>query len=199
MKAICVDDEPLAVEYTVNQCAQLPQIEEATGFTNAGEALAYLRGKATKSPFSRIRREDRELFRERLRTLDMGLEDQMQQPVGQLSGGQRQALSLLMATIFPPELLLLDEHTAALDPAAADKVLTLTRKIVEEHKISCLMVTHNMAQALELGSRTLMMADGQIVLDLSGEKRRGMTVKDLVDAFHVQTRQQLYQDRILLS
>ena len=121
-------------------------------------ALAYLRaGTAPHAIFSRISRKDKEIFREKLALLNMGLEDRMKQPVGLLSGGQRQALTLLMATLVTPKLLLLDEHTAALDPATAEKVLELTKSIVAEKKITCLMVTHNMHQALELGNRTLMM------------------------------------------
>lgn len=102
----------------------------------------------------------------------MGLEDRMKQPVGLLSGGQRQALTLLMATMVTPKILLLDEHTAALDPATAEKVLELTKKIIAEHHITCLMVTHNMHQALELGNRILMMDSGNIVLDLRMKRRR---------------------------
>ena len=97
----------------------------------------------------------------------------MRQPVGLLSGGQRQALTLLMATMVPPKLLLLDEHTAALDPATAEKVLRLTREIVEGERITCLMITHNMKNALELGNRTFMMDAGRVVLDISGEERKG--------------------------
>ena len=107
----------------------------------------------------------------------------MKQPVGLLSGGQRQALTLLMATLVTPKLLLLDEHTAALDPATADKVLELTRHIVAEQQITCLMVTHNMHQALELGNRTLMMNGGRIVFDVQGEERSRMTVDDLLERF----------------
>ena len=123
----------------------------------------------------------------------------MRQPVGLLSGGQRQALTLLMATMEPPELLLLDEHTAALDPATAEKVLELTREIIDGNKITCLMVTHNMHQALELGNRTLMMADGKIVLDVSGEERKGMKVEDLLERFRAGAGRELDNDRILLS
>ena len=162
-------------------------------------ALAYLRSSKGKAPFSRISKKDRALFRERLELLGMGLEDRMRQPVGLLSGGQRQALTLLMATIVPPKLLLLDEHTAALDPAAAEKVLELTKQIVAEHEITCMMITHNMHQALELGSRTLMMEDGRIVLDVSGETRRGMTVEKLLQEFRAGTGRDLDNDRILLS
>ena len=162
-------------------------------------ALAFLRTSKGKAPFSRISKKDKEFFREKLRLLDMGLEDRMRQPVGLLSGGQRQALTLLMATIVPPELLLLDEHTAALDPATAEKVLELTKKVVSENQITCMMVTHNMNQALALGNRTLMMADGSIVLDVSGTERSGMTVEDLLERFRAGTGHELDNDRILLS
>ena len=161
-------------------------------------ALAYLRA-SHGNPFSRISAKDKAAFRARLSQLDMGLEDRLQQPVGLLSGGQRQALTLLMATMVPPKLLLLDEHTAALDPGAAEKVLALTEKIVAERRITCMMVTHNMSQALKLGSRTLMMADGNIVLDISGEERKGMTVEELVARFRVGTGRTLDNDRMLLS
>ena len=161
-------------------------------------ALAYLRA-SHGNPFSRISRADKEKFRAQLSLLDMGLENRMRQPVGLLSGGQRQALTLLMATMVPPQLLLLDEHTAALDPATAEKVLELTQRIVEESHITCLMVTHNMTQALELGNRTLMMADGHIVMDVSGKEREGMTVDDLVARFKAGTGKALDNDRMLLS
>ena len=163
-------------------------------------ALAYLRaGTAPNAIFSRISRKDKALFREKLALLDMGLEDRMKQPVGLLSGGQRQALTLLMATLVTPKLLLLDEHTAALDPATAEKVLALTKSIVAEKKITCLMVTHNMAQALSLGSRTLMMAEGSIVLDVSGTEREGLTVSDLLERFRSGAGHALDNDRILLA
>ena len=149
--------------------------------------------------FSPLSQKDRARFRERLALLDMGLEDRMRQPVGLLSGGQRQALTLLMATMNPPWLLLLDEHTAALDPGTAEKVLELTKRIVAEGNITCLMVTHNMNQALELGTRTLMMADGRIVLDVSGSQRAGMTVEDLIHRFKAGTGKALDNDRMLLS
>jgi len=162
-------------------------------------ALAYLRSAAGKAPFSRITRKDKEFFAEKLKLLGMGLENRMRQPVGLLSGGQRQALTLLMATLVTPKLLLLDEHTAALDPSTAEKVLELTRTIIADNKITCLMVTHNMKQALELGNRTLMMADGQVVLDVSGQERAGMTVDDLLHRFKTGTGKDLDNDRILLS
>ena len=129
----------------------------------------------------------------------MGLEDRMKQPVGLLSGGQRQALTLLMATMVTPKILLLDEHTAALDPATAEKVLELTKKISAEHHITCLMVTHNMHQALELGNRILMMDSGNIVLDLKDEEKKKMTVDSLLEQFRIQAGKRLDNDRILMS
>ena len=163
-------------------------------------ALAYLRTTTSKNAyFSRIKAADKKKFREQLALLDMGLEDRMKQPVGLLSGGQRQALTLLMATMVTPKILLLDEHTAALDPATAEKVLNLTKKIVSEQNITCLMVTHNMHQALELGNRTLMMDSGNIVLDVSGEEREKMSVDDLLEQFAVRAGKALDNDRILFS
>ena len=123
----------------------------------------------------------------------------MKNPVGLLSGGQRQALTLLMATMVTPKLLLLDEHTAALDPATAEKVLNLTKRIVAERKITCLMVTHNMNQALELGNRTLMMDSGDIVFDVAGAERDALTVEDLLQKFKDNAGKKLDNDRILLS
>ena len=162
-------------------------------------ALAYLRTTEGTSPFSRISKKDKAIFREQLSLLNMGLEDRMRQPVGLLSGGQRQALTLLMATIVPPKLLLLDEHTAALDPGTAEKVLELTREITSRERITCLMITHNMKQALELGNRTLLMADGNIVLDVGGEERSRLSVEDLLARFKAGTGHDLDNDRILLS
>lgn len=149
--------------------------------------------------FSSLSRADRERFREKLSQLNMGLEDRMRQPVGLLSGGQRQALTLLMSTMNPPWLLLLDEHTAALDPGTAEKVLEITEKVVKEGKITTLMVTHNMRQALELGNRTLMMDEGRIVLDVKGETRRQMTVETLLAQFKVGAGKALDNDRLLLT
>ena len=162
-------------------------------------ALAYLRASGQTSPFSRITRADRELFAQRLSQLGLGLEKRMKQPVGLLSGGQRQALTLLMATLVTPKLLLLDEHTAALDPATADKVLELTKSIVAENHITCLMITHNMHDALTLGNRTLMMDSGRIVLDIAGPERQGLTVDDLLQRFAKNAGHALSDDRVLLS
>ncbi len=148
---------------------------------------------------SHVTRAEKNAFRDRLALLGMDLEDRMRQPVGLLSGGQRQALTLLMATMVPPKLLLLDEHTAALDPGTAEKVLTLTEDIVREGKLTCLMITHNMSSALTLGNRTLMMDSGRILLDLKGEERRGLTVDDLLRMFKENVGKALDNDRMLLS
>ena len=161
-------------------------------------ALAFLRASEHMSPFSRVTKKERESFRERLAELGLGLEDRMKAPVGLLSGGQRQALTLLMATVVTPKLLMLDEHTAALDPATAEKVLDLTRQIVAEQKITCLMVTHNIASALSLGSRTVMMNAGQIVLSLEEKEREGMSVTDLMELFNQKTARSFDNDRMLL-
>ena len=161
------------------------------------ENLALAAGKG--GWFSTVTRAEKKVFRDRLALLDMGLEDRMKQPVGLLSGGQRQALTLMMATMEPPKLLLLDEHTAALDPGTAEKVLQITRDVVAKNHITTLMITHNMKDALALGNRTLMMDAGRIVLDLGEEERRGLTVADLLERFHAGAGKNLDNDRILLS
>lgn len=141
---------------------------------------------------------DKKCFRERVALLQMGLEDRMNQPVGLLSGGQRQALTLMMATFNPPWLLLLDEHTAALDPGTAEKVLSLTESIVRENHLTCMMITHNMQSALDLGNRTIMMDRGRIVYDVSGEARKSVTVPDLLNKFKEAAGHDLDNDRMLL-
>lgn len=161
-------------------------------------ALAARRGQPRGLGWG-ITKTERADYRELLRDLGLGLEDRLTSKVGLLSGGQRQALTLLMATMVTPELLLLDEHTAALDPVTADKVLALTRSVVSERSISCLMITHNMHQALELGTRTLMMDAGRIVLDVSGPERADMTVQGLLDAFAAKAGEAFDNDRVLLS
>ena len=160
-------------------------------------ALAYTR-KASKSFFA-VNRKDSAYFRELLKSLNLGLEDRMKTKMGLLSGGQRQAASLVMATIAEPKLLLLDEHTAALDPATAEKVLDLTRRIIAERNITCLMITHNMQSALELGSRTIVMDSGRVVLDVAGEERARLTVPQLLDRFRENAGRELATDRMLLG
>ena len=163
-------------------------------------ALAYLRaGTAPHAIFSRISRKDKELFREKLALLNMGLEDRMKQPVGLLSGGQRQALTLLMATLVTPKLLLLDEHTAALDPATAAKVLELSERIIQENGLTAMMITHNMSDAIRHGTRLIMMNQGRIILDISGAEKQKLTKKDLMDKFAEVAGMQLETDAVLLS
>ena len=180
----------------IGRLFQDPMRGSAPGMT-IEENLALAAGSG--GWLSHVTAGEKKRFRDRLALLDMGLEDRMKQPVGLLSGGQRQALTLLMSTMNPPWLLLLDEHTAALDPGTAEKVLKLTRDIVSEHKITTMMVTHNMNQALELGNRTLMMDGGNIVLDISGREREGLTVVDLLKKFRAGAGKDLDNDRILLS
>ena len=163
-------------------------------------ALAYLRaGTAPHAIFSRISRKDKEIFREKLALLNMGLEDRMKQPVGLLSGGQRQALTLLMATMNKPKLLLLDEHTAALDPKTALKVLTLSAKIVEENHLTTMMITHNMKDAIKYGNRLIMMYEGHIIYDVSGEEKKNLHVSDLLAKFQIASGGEFANDRMILS
>ena len=162
-------------------------------------ALAFLRASGHTSPFSRITKKDRDLFAEKLSELGLGLEDRMKQPVGLLSGGQRQALTLLMATLVTPKLLLLDEHTAALDPKTAAKVLELSDRIVEENGLTTMMVTHNMKDAIVHGNRLIMMYDGRIVIDVSGEEKKKLTVPDLLALFSSASGSTEANDKLLLS
>ena len=161
-------------------------------------AIAFAKGKS-KGLRPGVTKKELELFKERLQLLDLGLENRMKQKVGLLSGGQRQALTLLMSTLVKPKLLLLDEHTAALDPSIARKVLNLTCQIVAEEKLCTLMITHNMKAALELGTRTIMMHEGRIILDLQGEVRSKMTVESLIEQFEKRSGAQLDNDRLLLG
>lgn len=155
-------------------------------------ALASRRGK-TRGLRRGITAQERALFREKLAALDLGLENRMTSRVGLLSGGQRQALTLLMATLNRPQLLLLDEHTAALDPKTADKVLRLTEEIVARDHLTTLMVTHNMRNAIQYGNRLIMMDAGRIVVDVRGEEKKNLSVRDLLEKFNVEN------DRMLLS
>lgn len=162
-------------------------------------ALAYLRSVRTRSPFGTVSKKDREYFRERLAALGLGLEDRLKSPVGLLSGGQRQALTLLMATLKKPKLLLLDEHTAALDPKTAKKVLDLTEEIVTQNELTALMVTHNMKDAIRLGNRLIMMNEGEIIYDVSGEEKSRLEVSDLLKKFEQASGSEFANDRMLLS
>lgn len=184
----------------IGRIFQDPRHGTAPGLT-IEENLALVYSKASgRFPLSLApRAKDRAFFRQVLSRLDMGLEDRLRTPVGSLSGGQRQALTLLIATLVPPKLLLLDEHTAALDPVTAKKVLTLTRDITAAHGITTLMITHNISSALELGSRTLMMHKGRIVMDLDAQQRRRLSVEDLLERYKNTVHETLDSDKILLS
>ena len=160
-------------------------------------ALVYLRANKQRSIFG-ITNTERTFFREKLAELGLGLEDRLKSKVGLLSGGQRQALTLMMATMVTPKVLLLDEHTAALDPATAEKVLELTDKIIKNDNITTMMITHNISSALEMGNRTIMMNNGSIILDISGEERAKITVPQLLDMFREKSNTVLDDDRILL-
>ncbi len=161
-------------------------------------AIARRRGTRRKLVWG-IRRGERDEYRAMLRELDLGLEDRLSSKVGLLSGGQRQAVTLLMATLTQPKLLLLDEHTAALDPKTADKVLRLTERIVNEGKLTTLMITHNMKDAIRYGNRLIMLHEGHIVVDVSGEEKKNLTVEDLLGLFNRASGSEFASDRAILN
>ncbi len=161
-------------------------------------SLAYSRATSRPLSFAPSRKQTA-LFRDRIAEFGMHLEDRMKTNVGLLSGGERQAVTLLMCTIVPPKLLLLDEHTAALDPATADKVMEITRRTVEANRLTTLMITHNMSSALAIGNRTVMMDAGQILFDLSGQQRAETTVDDLLRLYSDSRHRNLDNDRMLLQ
>lgn len=161
-------------------------------------ALAFRRGQ-TRGLKSTLNRENREMFREALKELELNLENRLTHKVGTLSGGERQALSLLMATFTQPKILLLDEHTAALDPKRAQLIIHLTRKMIEQHQLTTLMITHNMEQALHLGNRLIMMHEGEIVLSLNQEEKNKMTVRSLIEAFEQVRGEKFADDRVVLG
>ena len=161
-------------------------------------ALAARRGKRRTLRWG-IRKVEREDYRELLRSLDLGLENRLSAKAGLLSGGQRQALTLLMAALVQPKLLLLDEHTAALDPKTAAKVLELSEQIVTENHLTTLMVTHNMRDAINYGNRLIMMNEGRVVLDISGEEKKRLTVEQLIARFSAVSGKEFANDRVLLG
>ncbi len=164
------------------------------------ENMALARQRGTRRGLSwAITKKDREKFKEMLARLDLGLEDRLSTKVALLSGGQRQAVTLLMASMMQPKLLLLDEHTAALDPKTAAKVLDITESIVNETKLTTLMITHNMKDALRLGNRLIMMHEGQIIFDVSGEEKQNLTVADLLKKFELASDGTFANDRMLLA
>ena len=161
-------------------------------------ALAARRGK-TRLLRVGITAKERKEYKELLKILDLGLEERLTAKVGLLSGGQRQALTLLMATLKKPKVLLLDEHTAALDPKTAKKVLDITEEIVQKNNLTTIMITHNMADAIRVGNRLIMMNNGKIIFDVSGEEKKKLTVADLLEKFKISAGEELNNDRILLS
>ena len=161
-------------------------------------ALAMRRGES-RTLRAGIKEKERQQYREMLTTLGLGLEDRMTSKVGLLSGGQRQALTLLMATLKKPKLLLLDEHTAALDPKTAAQVLSLTTDIVHKRNLTTLMITHNMKDALACGNRLIMLHDGKILIDVKGEEKKHLTIKDLLAMFEKAAGSELNSDALLLS
>lgn len=161
-------------------------------------AIAARRGKSRKLTWG-ITKAERDTYRELLKTLDLGLEDRLTSKVGLLSGGQRQAITLLMASIQKPKLLLLDEHTAALDPKTAAKVLEISDKIISEHNLTAMMVTHNMKDAIAHGNRLIMMHEGKIILNIAGEDKKKLTVNDLLNQFERVSGEQFASDKALLS
>lgn len=161
-------------------------------------ALAYRRGKRRSLKWG-ISKKERNEYVELLKTLDLGLETRLNAKVGLLSGGQRQALTLLMATLKKPRILLLDEHTAALDPKTAQKVLEITNKVVTEHNLTTLMVTHNMKDAIKYGNRLIMMNDGKIIYDVAGEEKRQLEVSDLLKKFEEISGGEFANDRMMLA
>ena len=165
------------------------------------ENLALAARRGTRRSFLKwgVPKAEYETYRELLKTLDLGLEDRMTTKVGLLSGGQRQALTLLMATLKKPKLLLLDEHTAALDPKTAAKVLDATQRIVEKDNLTTMMITHNMRDAIAYGNRLVMMYDGRIVVDVSGEEKKNLTVEQLLNLFSQASGSDEADDKLLLS
>jgi putative ABC transport system ATP-binding protein len=161
-------------------------------------ALAYRRGQKRGFGWG-ISKEERELYYEKLKTLDLGLESRMTVKVGLLSGGQRQALTLLMATLRQPKLLLLDEHTAALDPKTAGKVLELSEQMIRTNSLTALMVTHNMKNAIQYGNRLIMMYEGKIIFDIAGEAKKNLHVSDLLEKFEKASGEEFANDRMILS
>jgi putative ABC transport system ATP-binding protein len=161
-------------------------------------AIAYRRGKKRALRWG-INRREREIFYDCLKGLGLGLENRMKAKTGVLSGGQRQALTLLMATIQRPRLLLLDEHTAALDPKTAKTVLEVTSRVISENNLTTLMVTHNMKDALKIGNRIMMMHEGSLILDAKGEEKQNLTVADLLKMFEQASGEEVFSDRMLLG
>lgn len=162
-------------------------------------SLALYRGKWRNFWRSGVKKSERQFFQEKLAQLNLGLEDRLETEIGLLSGGQRQAITLLMATLQSPELLLLDEHTAALDPKTSEIVMHLTEKLVAQQELTSLMITHNMQDAIDYGNRLIMLDHGEIVVDVSGEEKKHLTITDLLELFKNSSGKELNDDAVLLS
>lgn len=184
----------------ISRVFQDPRMGTATNLSiEENMAIAYLRGKKRSIFKKSVTEKDREIFKAALSELGLGLENRLKTDAAFLSGGQRQALTLAMATLVRPKVLLLDEHTAALDPKTSDMVMGLTKKVVEEHKLTTLMITHNMEHAIEYGNRLVMLYHGKIVVDVKGEEKKNLTVAQLMDLFHKNSGQVLNDDALVLG
>ncbi|UUX32959.1 ABC transporter ATP-binding protein [Fundicoccus culcitae] len=183
----------------VSYVFQDPKMGTASRLT-IKENMAIANRRGHKRSLRRgVQKDDLQMMRDQLSRLGLGLEDRLTMEVAYLSGGQRQALTLLMATLLRPELLLLDEHTAALDPKTSEMVLALTEKIIGEEKLTALMITHNMADAIRYGNRLIMLHQGQIILDVSGEEKKNLTVVELIEMFKQQSGSDVTSDAMLLA
>lgn len=183
----------------IGRVFQDPRMGTASRLTiEENMAVAWKRGKKRGFGIG-VKDEQRHGFQEALKRLDLGLENRMKMEIGLLSGGQRQAVTLLMASLVTPKLLLLDEHTAALDPKTSHMVLDLTKKIVEEEKLTTLMITHNMEQAIQYGNRLIMLNEGNIVVDIAGEEKQLLTIPDLLELFHRNSGTVLNEDALILN
>ena len=180
-------------------CADIKNLSEEQENEIEEYAAGVLLQNSDKYPYRLITKKEKEMFKEKLQMLDLGLEDRMTSKVGLLSGGQRQALTLLMATLKKPSLLLLDEHTAALDPKTAKKVLDITEKIVARDNLTTMMVTHNMKDAIAHGNRLIMMHEGRVIYDVSGEEKKNLKVSDLLAKFEEVSGGEFANDRMMLS
>lgn len=178
---------------------QDPKMGTATRMTiEQNMAIALKRGKS-RNPFLRgVKKEDKEKYKEALKELGLGLEDRMKSSVEYLSGGQRQALTLVMATLVKPKVLLLDEHTAALDPKTSEMVMNLTDKVVKKHELTTVMITHNMEHAIEYGNRLVMLHQGHVVVDVRGEEKKNLTVAKLMELFKKNSSENLVSDQMML-
>jgi putative tryptophan/tyrosine transport system ATP-binding protein len=202
---IIIDGEDVTRQPTARRSQKVARVFQdplagSCGQLTVEENLAVAAARGERRGLTHaLTRDRRTLFHERLAVLGLGLEARLQNRMALLSGGQRQALALVMATLAKSSVLLLDEHTAALDPAMAEFVVDLTRRVVEEHHLTTLMVTHSMRQALDLGTRTIMLHEGKIVLDVKGDERTGLAVEDLVKMFRRVRGQMLDDDELLIS